>query len=61
MRQIDDAFCAPGFYDDTPADEVKELQIERAELEREVENLTAEWERADAAGGYRGAGRWGPS
>ncbi len=50
MLEIDAAFCAPRFYDNTPANEVKDLQIERSELEREVESLTAEWERAEANG-----------
>ncbi|MDA0337171.1 MAG: ABC transporter C-terminal domain-containing protein, partial [bacterium] len=50
MQEIDAAFCAPRFYDNTPANEVKDLQIERSELEREVESLTAEWERAEANG-----------
>ncbi len=48
MQEIDAAFCAPGFYTDTPDGEVKQLQIERSELEREVEDLTGEWERAEA-------------
>jgi len=48
MQEIDAAFCAAGFYDRTPASEVKELQIERSELELEVQNLTTEWERTDS-------------
>jgi ATPase subunit of ABC transporter with duplicated ATPase domains len=48
MQEIDAAFCAAGFYDRTPASEVKELQIERSELELEVQNLTTEWERTAA-------------
>jgi len=50
MQEIDAAFCAPGFYGDTPAQDVKDLQIERSELERQVESLTAEWERSETAG-----------
>jgi ATPase subunit of ABC transporter with duplicated ATPase domains len=48
MQEIDAAFCAAGFYDRTPASEVKELQIERSELELKVQNLTTEWERTEA-------------
>ena len=49
MREIDAASCTPGFYDNTPADEVKGLQMERSELERDIETLTAEWELSEAA------------
>ena len=49
MREIDAASCAPGFYGNTPAAEVKGLQIERSELERDIETLTAEWELSEAA------------
>lgn len=49
MQEIDTAFCAPRFYDDTPAAEIKELQMERSELERDVTTMTAEWEQAEAA------------
>lgn len=48
MQEIDDAFCAPGFYDKTPAAEVKQMQMERSELERDVAAMTAEWEQAEA-------------
>ena len=50
MQEIDAASCAPGFYDNTPADEVRGLQIERSELERDIETLTAEWELSETAG-----------
>ena len=50
MQEIDAASCAPGFYDNAPADEVRGLQIERSELERDIETLTAEWELSETAG-----------
>ena len=50
MQAIDDAFCAPGFYEDTAAGQVRQLQMERSELELEVQSLTSEWERAESAG-----------
>ncbi len=50
MQEIDAASCAPGFYDNTPADEVRGLQIERSELERDIETLTAEWELSETVG-----------
>ena len=46
MQEIDALFCAPDFYS-TAAHEVKELQIERSEVERDVERLTADWERGE--------------
>ena len=50
MQEINAASCAPGFYDNTPADEVRGLQIERSELERDIETLTAEWELSETVG-----------
>ncbi len=50
MQEIDAASCAPGFYDNTPADEVRGLQIERSELERDIETLTTEWELSETVG-----------
>jgi len=47
MAEIDEMFCAPNYYEQTPAAEVRELETERAELEREVGEFTAEWERTE--------------
>ena len=47
MAEIDEIFCAPNYYEQTPVAEVRELETERAELEREVGEFTAEWERTE--------------
>ena len=47
MKEIDETLCTPGFYADTPADDVRELERERAHLERDVAEWTTEWERAE--------------
>ncbi|MEE3336472.1 MAG: ATP-binding cassette domain-containing protein, partial [Candidatus Latescibacterota bacterium] len=47
MKEIDETLCTPGFYADTPADDVRDLERERAHLERDVAEWTTEWERAE--------------
>ena len=47
MKEIDETLCTPGFYADTPADDVRGLERERAHLERDVAEWTTEWERAE--------------
>ncbi|NKB66108.1 MAG: ATP-binding cassette domain-containing protein [Candidatus Latescibacteria bacterium] len=54
MGEIDALFCRAGFYDGTPAEEVRELEVERAELERSVGELTAAWEQAEEELGVSG-------
>ena len=54
MGEIDALFCASDFYDRTSPDEVKELQIERSEVERDVERLTTDWERGETEIGVAG-------
>ena len=54
LAAIDALFCQPNYYEKTPADEVKTLESERADLEREVAHLTAEWERVEAEVGVSG-------
>jgi ATPase subunit of ABC transporter with duplicated ATPase domains len=44
VAEIDERFCAPGFYEATPGDEVDALETERAELVGTVERLMGEWE-----------------
>ena len=48
MEEIDQLFCQPGFYEGTPAEKVRALERERADLEGAVAELTAAWERAEA-------------
>jgi len=55
IAEIDEAFCAPGYYDRTPPEEVATLEKERGGLQADVERLTDEWDRlgdrlAEAAG-----------
>jgi ATPase subunit of ABC transporter with duplicated ATPase domains len=44
VAAIDARFCAPGFYEGTPPDEVGALESERAELVGTVERLMGQWE-----------------
>jgi ATPase subunit of ABC transporter with duplicated ATPase domains len=44
IESIDAEFCRDGFFDRTPEDTVRALQIERARLEDEVAALMDEWE-----------------
>jgi ATPase subunit of ABC transporter with duplicated ATPase domains len=48
VREIDEAFCVRDYYENTPAEEVKALERERAELGTEVAELTTVWERTEA-------------
>jgi hypothetical protein len=43
VAEIDALFCRPGYFEEAPADEVAQLQAERAALQRSVEGLTEEW------------------
>ena len=45
LGEIDASFCEPGFFDRTPAGEVRQLRDERSRLESRVADLTARWEK----------------
>jgi ATPase subunit of ABC transporter with duplicated ATPase domains len=45
---IDDAFCAPGFFEETPSGRIRAMQEERERLDAELERLMTEWERIEA-------------
>jgi len=45
VAEIDELFCQPGYYEQTPPDDVRALEDERARLKGEVADLTGEWER----------------
>ena len=45
VAEIDATFTTPGFFEGTPAAEVRALQGERGALQAEIERLMAEWER----------------
>jgi ABC-type multidrug transport system ATPase subunit len=44
LAEINESYCAPGFFERTPLGEVEQLQQERARLEAELSTLTAQWE-----------------
>ncbi len=46
VEEIDRIFCVPGYYERTPPEEVSALEGERAGLQAEVAELTADWERS---------------
>ena len=43
VAEIDAAFCAEGYYERTPAEEVAQSERERAELSESVERAMEEW------------------
>ncbi|TVP55766.1 MAG: ABC transporter ATP-binding protein [Gemmatimonadales bacterium] len=47
IEAIDRTFLEPGYYDRTPADEVRTLEEERARLQEELEELMTRWERIE--------------
>lgn len=47
IAEIDSTFAAPGYFDDTPSDDVRELQTERSRLQARVGPLLEEWERLE--------------
>jgi ATPase subunit of ABC transporter with duplicated ATPase domains len=49
IAEIDQLFCAPGYYERTPPDQVVALEHERARLRSEVERLTGEWDEVGDA------------
>jgi ATPase subunit of ABC transporter with duplicated ATPase domains len=44
IAEIDALFTRPGYFDETPADEVQRLQAERARLAEGLPGLLADWE-----------------
>ncbi len=44
---IDETFCAPGYYERTPADDVSALQQERDALAEKVDRLMREWDEVE--------------
>ncbi|MFW6085295.1 MAG: hypothetical protein ACODAA_08780, partial [Gemmatimonadota bacterium] len=44
LAEIDATFADPEFYDETPLEDVRGLEEERARLQSELENRLAEWE-----------------
>ena len=49
VAAIDEVFCRPGYYDETPQEEVSALEDERVGLRSEMERLTADWDAVERA------------
>jgi hypothetical protein len=49
VREIEETFGRPGYYDRTPADEITALDGERLELAREIERATGQWDEVERA------------
>ena len=49
IEEIDEAFCRPGFFEETVESKVRSLQSERDKLTTELERLLMEWEEIEAA------------
>jgi ABC-type multidrug transport system ATPase subunit len=49
IAAIDEVFCRPGYYDETPQNEVSALEDERVGLRSEIERLTADWDAVERA------------
>jgi ATPase subunit of ABC transporter with duplicated ATPase domains len=47
VAAIQQAYCEPGFFDETPPDEVAALEKEESELRPRIEALMADWERIE--------------
>jgi len=47
VAEIDEAFCAPGYYDETPAARITGMEGERTSLEEKVQQLMEEWENVE--------------
>jgi ATPase subunit of ABC transporter with duplicated ATPase domains len=47
IREIDDRFCLPGFYEETPDERVRALEAERERLEARVSELMPRWETVE--------------
>ena len=54
VREIDELFCQPNFYEYTPIGEVRALEDERSRLHGTVVDLMAEWERTEGEIGTLG-------
>ncbi len=48
VAAIDKEFCAPGYFEKTPADQAQERQDEQQRLRDEVARLVTQWEALEA-------------
>ena len=49
IREIDERFAEPGYFDHAPQSEVRELESEQGRLQKDLERLMAQWEEAEEA------------
>jgi len=47
IAEIDEAFCVPGYYEETPPQTVTKLEAERSRLQEKVERLMEDWEKVE--------------
>ena len=47
VQEIDELFCRPDYYEQTPPDDVRVLENERSRLQGDVADLIAEWGRTE--------------
>ena len=47
IAEIQEFYCAPGFFESTPKDEIAALESEESELRPRVESLMTDWERIE--------------
>jgi ATPase subunit of ABC transporter with duplicated ATPase domains len=48
VHEISELFCNPGFFDKTPAGEVKKLENEQKTMQSKVDELMAQWESVES-------------
>ena len=49
IEEIDEAFCRPGYFEDTAESKVRSMQRERDTLANELEQLMTEWEEIESS------------
>ncbi len=47
VAEIDEIFCRPGYYEETPGEDVQRLEEEREAHQRRVDGLMKEWEEVE--------------
>ena len=49
IEELDEAFCKPGFFEDTADSKIRAMQQDRDKLATDLEELMTEWETIEAA------------
>jgi ATPase subunit of ABC transporter with duplicated ATPase domains len=47
VAKIDETFCRPGYYEETPAGDIQRLEDERERTQQQVDGLLREWEEVE--------------